>query len=238
MSDIEDICEEWVLENKEASECDICGNEFRVIDIPHFIYRGSDALKECCFGCPIVEMPDRSEMEIRVNEFIEKCGFIPNSTFGPSVYSFNSRLDDEKKLEVIEKYAKMGGMHIFDEFDSWFDALDQSGALPEGYRYTGTGVWCTAKDGHRCHSLSEQRIDNWLTEHGIDHTREPEYPDHEDYNPSGSRKADWETENGVYIEYFGMVGNSSYDKKTEEKLVLADKYGLEDLDSHLNRLLD
>lgn len=142
----------------------------------------------------------------------------------------------------------MGGRSFHLEFDSWFKALEQSGALPEGYRYSGTGVWCTAKEGHKCHSLAEQRIDNWLTEHGIDHTREPEYPGHDDYNPSGRRKADWKTEDGVYIEYFGMVGDSSYDEKTEEKLALADEYGidllsiypenLEDLDDHLNRLLD
>jgi hypothetical protein len=249
IDDIENICSDWVEKHKSYSECEICGNEFRVIDIPHFVYFGSDGLKKCCFRCPIIERPDREEMKDRIKEFVEACGFIPNSNFGPSVYSFNSRLSDEEKIDVLKKYGEMGGrIHIDNEFDSWFKALDESGALPEGYRYSGTGVWCFAKDGHKCHSLAEQQIDNWLTKNGIDHTREPDYPSHEDYNPSGDRRADWKTEGEVFIEYFGMVGNQSYDEKTEEKIALADEYGidllpiypkdLEDLDSRLGRLLD
>jgi hypothetical protein len=116
----------------------------------------------------------------------------------------------------------MGGMvKVEQEYGSWFKALAETSALPDGFRYSGTGVWCLAEDGHKCHSLAEQQIDNWLYNHGIDHEREPNYPQHEDYNPSGRRKADWLVENNTLIEYFGLAGDDDYDEKTEEKIALA-----------------
>jgi hypothetical protein len=225
---IEVATSEWFDSNSAETACEICERPFRVIDLPHWVYRGSAGLKTCCFSCPIKERPSKNELYERIPSFVEKCGFIPKSDAGPTTYSFTSRLADNQKPQVFEAYGKMGGMtHVTKEFDSWFHALAETEALPEGFRYSGTGVWCLAEDGHKCHSLAEQQIDNWLTHHGVEHEREPAYPQHDDYNPTGKRRADWKVGNNVVIEYFGMTGDSDYDEKSEEKILLSEECGLQ-----------
>jgi hypothetical protein len=87
-------------------------------------------------------------------------------------------------------------------------------------RVTPRGIHCLARDGHFCLSLDEQRIDNWLTEHHLDHEREPLYPQDASYNPNEKLMADWKV-GDVYIEYFGLTGNEAYDKKSIDKIMLA-----------------
>jgi hypothetical protein len=221
-AEVSKIAGDWYRKYSEHSTCEICDRRFRVVDLPHWLYLGSDALKTCCFACPIKENPSKSELEERVPDFVATCGFIPKSNASPRTYSFTSRFSDDKKIDVFKSFARMGGMvKVEQEYGSWFKALAETSALPDGFRYSGTGVWCLAEDGHKCHSLAEQQIDNWLYNHGIDHEREPNYPQHEDYNPSGRRKADWLVENNTLIEYFGLAGDDDYDEKTEEKIALA-----------------
>jgi len=73
----------------------------------------------------------------------------------------------------------MGGIeHVKKKFGSWFKALAETGALPDGVLTTARGMRCLAQDGHMCHSLDEQRIDDWLSVHHLAHEREPIYPHH------------------------------------------------------------
>jgi len=141
----------------------------------------------------------------------------------------------------------MGGVaHVARKFGSWFTALARTGALPEGVLRTARGIRCLARDGHICHSLDEQRIDDWLHSHGLVHDREPVYPNHPDLNPSGKRRADWQV-NQTVIEYFGLVGDPEYERKMDEKIMLAQQLGipmiavypsdLEQLDKKLECLL-
>lgn len=90
---------------------------------------------------------------------------------------------------------------------------------------TSRGIKCLAQDGHECHSLDEQQIDNWLTDHSIEHEREPIYPAHPILNPSGKRRSDWRV-GDIYIEYFGLTGEKTYDNKTDEKIMLVKQLGL------------
>jgi hypothetical protein len=219
---------QWYDEKSKLKSCEICGNEFRVAEIPIIYYHGSDGLKSCCLSCPIKEFPEGDELASAIRKFVDACGFIPKSNFSIISHSSMKGLDSDRKLNIIEKFAKMGGnINIRENFSSWFEALEKAGALPEGYRYGGTGVWCFAEDGHKCHSLAEQRIDNWLHRNGIDHEREPEYPEHETLNPSGQRKADWLANGDVFIEYFGMAGDEDYDLKTYQKKKLASKENID-----------
>jgi hypothetical protein len=120
----------------------------------------------------------------------------------------------------------MGGVeHAKKKFGSWFLALAETGALPKGVLATARGVRCLAKDGHTCHSLDEQRIDDWLYDNGLEHAREPVYPQHPSLNPTGKRRADWKVRE-TYIEYFGLVGNSEYGKKMDEKILLAQEFDI------------
>jgi len=76
-----------------------------------------------------------------------------------------------------------------------------------------------------CHSLDEQHIDNWFAAHGIAHEREPTYPAHPELNHSGRRRADWRVGDS-FIEYFGLVGDPKYEKKMDEKILLAQRLGV------------
>jgi len=213
--------EHWYLEHAIYRDCVLCGRRFRVIDIPYNYYFGSDGFKNCCFSCPLTQLPSKTELQSLLPIFVDACGFIPDSNIGPIKYSFTSRLDDDKKADVFYSYAQMGGIdHIRAHFGSWFEALVKSGVLPEGVLQTARGIRCLAKDDHICHSLDEQLIDNWLTQHGIPHEREPLYPYHSDFNKNGRKRADWKVGN-TYIEYFGLTGDEDYDKKTIEKILLA-----------------
>jgi hypothetical protein len=120
----------------------------------------------------------------------------------------------------------MGGIdNVKAKWSSWFAALASSGALPDGVIATSRGVRCLAKDGHECHSLDEQRIDDWLEAHNIAHEREPVYPKHSVLNPGGRRRADWRV-GDIFIEYFGLTGEKAYDVKTDEKIMLSKQLGI------------
>jgi len=211
----------WFDDFSRPRRCSLCNNKFRVIDLPDWIYYGSNGCKTCCFQCPIIDSPKKDELASLIPAFVRSCDFIPNSDAGPINYSFTSRLPADKWNEVFISYGKMGGVeHVKAKYKSWFKGLAETGALPNGVLATARGVRCLAKDGHVCHSLDEQRIDNWLNNHNLKHEREPIYPSHPDLNPTGRRKGDWKV-NGTFIEYFGLVGDKDYERKMDEKILLA-----------------
>ena len=213
--------EAWYYEHSEYRECKICCNEFRVIDLPNWMYHGSNGIDNCCFQCEIVDEPTKEQLLNLIPQFIKSCGFIPNSEASPLNYSFSSRLNNEKWIEAIKQFGKMGTInHVKKHFGSWFLGLKESGSLPNGVLVTSRGIKCLADDGHQCLSLDEQFIDNWLYSNGIEHEREPHYPKHSILNPYGRRRADWKI-GDYFVEYFGLAGNPSYDRKTLEKTKLA-----------------
>lgn len=191
-----------------------------------------------------MERPDEEELQFLVPAFVQACGFIPPASATPINYAFCSRLSPARKREAFRAYAHMGGIkHVKHKFASWFHALAETGALPGGVLPTARGVRCLAQDGHACHSLDEQRIDDWLSANAVPHEREPYYPEDSLLNPKGNRRADWRVGESL-IEYFGLVGEEHYDKKMSEKMLLAQRHGinliaiypanLEELDSLLS----
>jgi hypothetical protein len=103
-------------------------------------------------------------------------------------------------------------------FGSWLKALVEAGILEDGTRRTGRGTQCLAKDGHLCLSLGEKTIDDFLHSYGIAHEKEPHYPE-------GNFRADFLVD-GVFIEYFGLKGDSDYDAKTRLKQRICKKHGI------------
>lgn len=220
------ILQVWYQEHAEKRQCKLCRRKFRVIDLPDWIYFGSNGQRWCCFECEILATPTKKQLTKIVPQFIATCGFIPPSSASPIEYSFSSRLKEDKWLEVMAIFAHMGGIdHVKKKFSSWFKALALTEALPAGVMATARGIKCLSLDGHTCHSLDEQRIDNWLYERKLHHIREPMYPTHPDYNPSGRRRADWDVQ-GTFIEYFGLIGDPKYDAKVDEKIALACEVGI------------
>lgn len=216
----------WFEEFSKLTTCILCGSPFRVIDLPDWIYFGSNGFKSCCLRCRIVEAPKKNALCGLVPAFTGACGFIPNSDANAINYAFTSRLPANGWAKVMLSYARMGGIeHAKKKFGSWFTALAETGALPDGVLATARGIRCLAKDGHTCHSLDEQRIDDWLHAHDLDHEREPIYPLHPSLNPTGKRRADWKV-NETFIEYFGLIGDPEYEKKMDEKILLAQESNL------------
>lgn len=216
----------WFDESSKPINCTLCGNTFRTIDLPDWVYFGANGYSYCCFHCQIVQAPKKGELLNLIPAFVEKCGFIPNSNANPINYAFTSRLSNSQWAEVFIAYAKMGGIeHAKKKFGSWFKALAETGALPYGVLITARGIRCLSQDGHSCHSLDEQRIDDWLTTHHLDHEREPIYPSHPSLNPRGKRRADWKVRDS-FIEYFGLVGDKDYERKMNEKILLAQHFNI------------
>jgi hypothetical protein len=103
-------------------------------------------------------------------------------------------------------------------FGSWFHALIEAEILEDGTRKNSRGIQCLAKDGHICLSLGEKTIDDLLFELGINHSKEPHYPE-------GNFRGDFLV-GDVIIEYFGLIGNPEYDRKIDLKRKLAKKYSI------------
>jgi len=77
-----------------------------------------------------------------------------------------------------------------------------------------------ALDGHRCDSVSEALVDNWLTERKIRHERNVP-------NPGTGHKADWSIEGNIFVEYFGLAhDNPRYDRSIRKKRKLCKKYNI------------
>lgn len=226
--DLESAFSAWFESNAREKLCSLCGRSFRVIDLPDWVFFGAGGCDVCCLQCPVVERPQKKLLPDLIQGFVGACGFIPPADADPLNHSFTSRLrGSDHWLQTFRAFGQMGGIkHAAKKFGgSWFKALAQSGCLPHGVLETPRGIRCLARDGHECNSLDEQRIDDWLTAAGLPHEKEPNYPIHDTLNPDGKRRADWRV-GEVFIEYFGLAGGASYDRKTGEKMDLAAALGL------------
>jgi hypothetical protein len=216
----------WYERYSSQRRCEICGSLYRLIDLPDWAYAGSNGTQLCCMRCVIVERPSKRALLPHLAAFVEQCGFIPPANAGPLTHSFTCRLAPDRWPAVFAAYGRMGGLeNVKAKWTSWFEALAVSGVLPDGTLATSRGIRCLARDGHECHSLDEQQIDDWLTAHNVPHEREPVYPEHPLLNPRGRRRADWLV-GDVFVEYFGLAGEETYDRKTDDKVMLAGKLGV------------
>jgi hypothetical protein len=120
---------------------------------------------------------------------------------------------------------------------TWTDWLREAGVITGDYR-PSRGVLSIAKDGHKVRSLLERNIDDWFTSNAIPHQPEPPYPWHATLNTTGLR-ADWELEDGTFVEAAGMLTDRNYAHKIALKVELAESLGLSLMvigDSDLGRL--
>ncbi|TSC89817.1 MAG: Uncharacterized protein G01um10143_307 [Parcubacteria group bacterium Gr01-1014_3] len=107
-------------------------------------------------------------------------------------------------------------------FGSWGNAIKAAGLEPNRshehrmYKRTMT----KAKDGHSCDSISEALIDNWLSDNEVKHLRDFPYP-------NSGHKADWAINDTLFIEYFGLAGDSPrYDRDMKIKKKICEKLGI------------
>lgn len=136
---------------------------------------------------------------------------------------------EKKFIERIKNfYAKHGRIPVKREmygpyrearefYGSWNKAIGMAGFVPNPVMFAKR---YTAWDGHKCDSLAEKVIDDWLTNNKISHKRGVPYPAHK------ALTADFMI-GKIWIEFFGLAGVlPKYDALIRQKRRLARKYKL------------
>src|SRR2546428_275772 len=106
----------------------------------------------------------------------ERLQRIPSQSF-PSIEEFRTADRNERLQIVTVCQSRPSAKSVKQLFGTWLGALIAAGLLENGTRRLLLGTQCLARDGHVCFSLGEKTIDDLLTEMGIQHEREPHYPD-------------------------------------------------------------
>lgn len=121
----------------------------------------------------------------------------------------NERIPFKKELNKIYQPARK-------YFGTWNNTIKTAGFEPNPVMFANHWI---AKDGHKCDSLSEKIIDDYLTRRGIVHERNYPYPE-------GTYTADFKIGNKL-IEFFGLAGeHEEYDRIRMIKKKIADKHKL------------
>lgn len=112
--------------------------------------------------------------------------------------------------------------HIPEGFNRYFKSPEHAYRMANEFYEMGKknvyGYTCLSKDGHKCNSLMEAKIDDYLYQKNIYHEKEP-------YYPRSKWRADFKVDN-YYIEYFGLTGNAEYDNKTINKILYAKEHNI------------
>lgn len=118
-------------------------------------------------------------------------------------YEKNKRIPVKKEMYGMYRTARR-------LFGTWNNAIKSAGLKPNPVMFANIHI---ANDGHRCDSLAEKIIDDWLFKNNVVHKRSVLYP-------NSRYTADFEI-NGKFVEFFGLKGElKDYDKnlKTKEKI--------------------
>ncbi len=124
---------------------------------------------------------------------------------------YRTKYTDEQLLERIKSfYKQFGRIPMKREFNSyrgfrlrfgsWNNAIIRAGFIPN----PSSAKQYISRDGHKCDSLAERMIDDFLFENDVRHERSTPYAGYPKF------KTDFVI-NDVYIEYFGRVGLRDYD---------------------------
>jgi len=158
-----------------------------------------------------------------VTDFLKKLAGllqrIPTQQFGDG---FDDLMDltTEERLILFKLLLQKPSLHRVKQlYGSWLNALIEAGVLENGARPTSRGTQCLAKDGHVCLSLAEKTIDDFLFSRGIPHKRETKYPE-------GNFRTDFMVK-GIFVEYFGLIGNAEYEAKMKLKQGLCKKHNVQ-----------
>ncbi len=136
---------------------------------------------------------DESEIVRLIERFYEKSGRIP------------------LKREFPHYHAARG------RFGTWNNAIKTAGFDPNPVMFANKYV---ANDGHKCDSLAEKIVDDWLYARNIKHKTNVPYPGNDGLS------ADFKV-GDFWIEFFGLHGqHKKYDELKEKKSKLVKKYNL------------
>lgn len=104
------------------------------------------------------------------------------------------------------------------KYGTWNNFISEIGFTPNPVMFAKKYI---AQDGHKCDSMAERIIDDWLYRRKIIHKRSVPYPNNEKFT------ADFVIGN-KWVEYFGLSGNlKRYDYLKNRKIRIARKLGLD-----------
>ena len=204
-----------------------CGNTFyrRLPDIKKNIK---------CFCCRshaatvnnAVRLPKPKKLiQCRMCQKYLKCGKVFCS---PQCKSLGSQVSSQEILTWIKEFCRLNGRiplkrecaHYYaarNRFGTWNNAIKIAGFEPNPVMFAKKYL---ANDGHKCDSLSERIIDDWLSRRNINHQRSVPYLNNEQFT------ADFVVDK-YWIEFFGLSGElKRYDYLKRKKLRLAKKLDL------------
>jgi hypothetical protein len=115
-----------------------------------------------------------------------------------------------------------------DLFGSWEEMLTHTKNIGVRPRKGMGGYVSTSTCGHVCLSIGERLVCDRLDELGIEHDKEPKYPQHEELNKTGLLRADWLIR-GVWVELAGYPDDTKYMNRMAQKQQLAHTLGLDHL---------
>lgn len=99
-------------------------------------------------------------------------------------------------------------------FGTWNNAVREAGFDPNPVLFANHHL---ANDGHKCDSLAEKIIDDFLNERQVMHERNAPYP-------LGNYTVDFKI-GSLYVEYFGLSGElKKYDILKRQKLRIVRQY--------------
>ena len=142
---------------------------------------------------------------------------IPSQSF-PTIEEFRAADRDERLSIVALCQNRPSVKRVKQLFGTWLEGLITADLLENGTRRLLVGTQCLARDGHVCYSLGEKTIDDFLTDMGVEHEREPHYPG------SGLR-GDFRIGDTI-VEFLGLKGQPEYDEKTTTKMQLCKATGV------------
>jgi hypothetical protein len=214
------------IRRPKLRSCLVCGqNIFEHVVPLAFVERlGVDRLTFCitCMRQAFVlegrEDASPEEVTAFAQDLTTIAGRVPPEDFGRKGNDLRY-LDDSSRASLIRLLQQRPSRKRVSElFGSWFEVLRVAGVLEDGARRMSRGTQCCALDGHLCFSLGEKTIDDFLFERNIAHEREPRYP-------QSNLRGDFSV-GEVFIEYFGLAGDSEYDTKIAKKVALAREHGI------------
>jgi len=143
------------------------------------------------------------------------CKFQPKYTkedltnFIRKFYKERGRIPTKREVSSHKPYVRL--------FNSWNNAIKRAGFEPNPVMFAKKYI---ANDGHKCDSLAEKIIDDWLYARRIEHKIHVPYPG------NNSLTADFVVENN-WIEFFGLDGELvTYDLLKKKKLRIAKRLNL------------
>ncbi|MBU4274948.1 hypothetical protein KKE19_04020 [Patescibacteria group bacterium] len=139
------------------------------------------------------------------------------------------RITKIKIISRIKEFCRREGRIPFKEefphyntaqkrFGSWNKAIEAAGFKTNPVLFAKKHI---ANDGHKCDSLAEKIIDDWLSARRIKHKRGTPYPENKKLTADFVLKNNW-------VEFFGLAGKlKEYDKLVRRKQILSKKHNLQ-----------